>query len=298
MNNKILDHKIDFTVVVGVKNANPNGDPLDGNRPRVNADGLGEISDVAIKRKIRNRWQDMGLPILIASKDRIPEGEATNIRERISSSELIQDVLAKNSDKNKSWRSDFINAATESWIDVRSFGQLVALSKSKLKDGLDGASIPVRGPITIQAAYSTDPIMIKEEQITKSIGSEPGDKKGSDTMGMKAVVPFGIYKFNGSINVEQAQRTGLTEEDVEALKKALTTLFINDASSARPEGSMAVLKVIWWQHNSKIGQLAPYLVHDATIIENPDKNTDFSKVKVTVKDPEVNGLTYEIFEGY
>lgn len=91
---KALDHKIDFSVVIGVKNANPNGDPLDANRPRVNADGLGEISDVALKRKIRNRWQDMGLSVLILQRDRITD-DATNIRDRVKQSEAVNAVLAE-----------------------------------------------------------------------------------------------------------------------------------------------------------------------------------------------------------
>ncbi|MFD1671221.1 type I-C CRISPR-associated protein Cas7/Csd2 [Agrilactobacillus yilanensis] len=296
MTSKTLEHKIDFSVIIGVKNANPNGDPLDNNRPRINADGLGEISDVAIKRKIRNRWQDMKLPVLIEMQERITDGHM-NIRDRIKASEAIQEILAEDMKKTPTWRDDFIKAATASWIDVRSFGQVMAFN-NKTKDGLDGASIPVRGPVSIQSAFSTEPIQVKEMQITKSINSEPGVVKGSDTMGIKNTVPFAVYKFNGSINVEQAQRTGFTEDDAEALKKALTTLFVNDASSARPEGSMAVLKVIWWQHDSRIGQLAPYLVHEATTVNNPEGNTDFSKVEVTVNDPEVSGLTYESLSGY
>lgn len=294
---KPLDHKIDFTVIIGVKNANPNGDPLDANRPRLNADGLGEISDVAIKRKIRNRWQDMQLPILVQMQERVTDGKM-NIRDRVKMSEPVTEILAQDKKKNPTWRDDFIKAATASWLDVRAFGQVMPFSDKKAKDGLDGVSIPVRGPVSVQSAYSIEPISIKEEQITKSINLEQNDGKASDTMGMKSVVPFAIYKFNGSINVEQAQRTGFTDDDAEALKEALTTLFVNDASSARPEGSMAILKVIWWEHDSQIGKLAPYLVHDATKVTNPDKNTDFAQVEIEVDDPEVDGLTYQMLSGY
>ena len=64
-----LENKIDFAVVVAVKNANPNGDPLNGNRPRENYDGCGEISDVCLKRKIRNRMQDLGQPVFSVEQD-------------------------------------------------------------------------------------------------------------------------------------------------------------------------------------------------------------------------------------
>jgi CRISPR-associated protein Csd2 len=295
----VLDHKIDFSVVVGVKNANPNGDPLDANRPRINNDGLGEISDVALKRKIRNRWQDMGLNVLILQRDRITD-DATNIRDRVKQSEAVNAVLVEKADKNaklENWRERFIDAATASWIDVRSFGQVMPF-KSGLKDGLDGVSIPVRGPVTVQAAYSVKPVTVKEEQITKSINLEPGDSKGSDTMGTKSMVPFAAYKFNGSINVQQAERTGFSEDDANALKEALRTLFVNDASAARPEGSMAVLELVWWEHDNKLGKLAPYLVHAATHVEYPDDATDFSQVKITVDDLHIEGLTKEIIAGY
>lgn len=309
---KLLDHKIDFTVVIGVKNANPNGDPLDSNRPRINTDGLGEISDVALKRKIRNRWQDMGKPVLVQMQERITPGEKSNLRDRVKDSPAVQEVLKGVTKKNPVDRQALMKAANESWLDVRAFGQVLPF-KSGTNDGLDGVSIPLRGPVTIQAAYSTDPIVIREEQITKSINLEPGDAKGSDTMGTKAVVPFGVYKFNGSINVEQAQRSGFTEEDAADLKEALRTLFVNDASAARPEGSMAVLKLIWWEHDSKLGQLAPYLVHGATTVINPIavaqdevfasdpdrfKKAEFTAVQVNVADPKVAGLHVEIIDGF
>ncbi|WP_164512069.1 type I-C CRISPR-associated protein Cas7/Csd2 [Lacticaseibacillus daqingensis] len=308
----VLAHKVDFTVVIGVKNANPNGDPLDSNRPRVNSDGLGEISDVAIKRKIRNRWQDMNLPVLVESQDRIPVGEPTNLRDRLKASEQVQKVLAGVTKKQPVDRYALMAAANASWIDVRAFGQVLPF-KSGSNDGLDGVSIPLRGPVSIQAAYSTDPIVIREEQITKSINLEPGSAKGSDTMGTKAVVPFGVYVFNGSINIELAQKSGFTQEDAAALKEALRTLFVNDSSAARPEGSMAVIKLIWWEHDSQLGQLAPYLVHGATKVKNPVaiqkgelfaddqgryQDADFTKVEVSVEDPNIEGLHVEVIDGF
>jgi CRISPR-associated protein Csd2 len=99
-------------------------------------------------------------------------------------------------------------------------------------------------------------------QITKSVNSEPSETKSSDTMGTKHFVEFGLYKIKGSINVQLAEKTGFSEEDAEKIKEALRTLFINDASSARPDGSMEVVKVYWWRHNNKIGQYSSAKVHD------------------------------------
>ena len=101
-------------------------------------------------------------------------------------------------------------------------------------------------------------------QITKSVSGEKkgkDDKRGSDTMGMKHVVRFGLYEINGSINVQLAEKTGFSQEDADIVKECLHTLFVNDASSARPDGSMEVVKLFWWNHNCKDGQYSSAKVH-------------------------------------
>ena len=236
-----LQNKIDFTVIVKVTNANPNGDPLNGNRPRTTYTGHGEISDVCIKRKIRNRLQDMGEEIFVQSDDRKTD-EYKSLSERASAN--ITDYKSND---------EYAKSACEKWIDVRTFGQVFAFKKSK--DKKDGISVGVRGPVSIHQAVSCSPVDITSMQITKSVNGEPaGDVKGSDTMGTKHFVEFGLYRVKGSVNVQMAEKTGFSEEDAEKLKEALRTLFINDASSARPDGSMEVVSVYWWRHNNKIGQ--------------------------------------------
>ena len=100
-------------------------------------------------------------------------------------------------------------------------------------------------------------------QITKSVSGdkEDGKERGSDTMGMKHFVRFGLYIIKGSINVQLAEKTGFTEEDAETLKECLRTLFVNDSSAARPDGSMEVVKLYWWKHNCKDGQYPSAKVH-------------------------------------
>jgi CRISPR-associated protein Csd2 len=98
-------------------------------------------------------------------------------------------------------------------------------------------------------------------QITKSVNSETGEGKASDTMGMKHRVDYGVYVFYGSVNPQLAEKTQFSDADAEKLKEALVTLFENDASSARPEGSMEVNQVYWWQHDSKLGQYSSAKVH-------------------------------------
>jgi len=239
-----LKNKIDFVVLVSVTNANSNGDPLNGNRPRTDYNGYGEISDVCIKRKIRNRMQDMGKSVFVQSDDRTDDG-ARCLKDRAKELEKI-----KNAD-------EFMEKACEKWIDVRTFGQVFAFN------GFACKSVGVRGPVSIHQAVSIDPVEINSMQITKSVSGEKkeGQEKGSDTMGMKHFIRFGLYEIKGSINVQLAEKTHFTEEDAEIVKECLRTLFVNDASSARPDGSMEVIKVYWWQHNCKDGQYSSAKVH-------------------------------------
>lgn len=245
----VLQNKIDFAAIITVKNANPNGDPLNGNRPRENYDGFGEISDVCIKRKLRNRFQDLGQTIFVQSDDRSDDG-FRSLSER-----------AKAGMPGKLSREDYAKAACLKWFDVRTFGQVFAFKAGKGDADKDGVSVGVRGPVSIHQAVSVEPIEIRSQQITKSVNSEPSEKKSSDTMGMKHSIVFGVYVIKGSINVQLAEKTGFSEEDAEIVKRALVSLFENDASSARPEGSMEVNRVFWWRHNSKSGQYSSAKVH-------------------------------------
>lgn len=280
-----LQNKIDFAVLVKVLNANPNGDPLNGNRPRTTYSGQGEISDVCIKRKIRNRLQDMGENIFVQSSDRTDDG-FKSLSERAYGT--ITDFSSK---------EEYAEKACKTWIDVRSFGQVFAF-KSKEKNKGDGLSVGVRGPVSIQQAVSCSPVDINSMQITKSVNSEPSEGKSSDTMGSKHMVEFGLYEIKGSINVQLAEKTGFSEEDAEKIKEALRTLFINDASSARPDGSMEVVKLYWWKHNNKIGQYSAAKVHDSLKITLKDDVTIPASVEdylISVKPLE--GLTPEEFDG-
>lgn len=289
-NNKmtILDHKIDFAVVLTVKNANPNGDPLNGNRPRQNYDGHGEISDVAIKRKIRNRLMDMEESIFVQSNDKKVDSYSS-LRERAASNSELEKILKS---KNSS-SEEFAAIACKEWFDVRAFGQVFAF---KGVGSGAGVSVGVRGPVSIHTATSIDPIDITSMQITKSVNSEPGKDKGSDTMGMKHRVDFGVYVFKGSINTQLAEKTGFTYEDALKLKEALVTLFENDASSARPDGSMEVNKVYWWDHNSKLGQYSSAKVHRQLVVTSEvSEPKSFDDYAVYLN--ELDELKVEVLDG-
>lgn len=255
-----LQNKIDFAVVMRVKHANPNGDPLNGNRPRTDYGGFGEITDVCLKRKLRDRLLESGQSIFVQSDDRKVDRE-TSLRNRAESpaNGLGKDAFKKTANKDATAK-----AACEKWYDVRAFGQVFAFGS-----GTDagGVSIPIRGPVTIQSAFSLEPVSITSTQITKSVSGEgDGTKRGSDTMGMKHRVDSGIYRTFGSINPQLAERTGFSDADAQALKAVLPRLFENDASSARPDGSMEVLTVVWWQHNCKAGQYSSAKVHGSLTV--------------------------------
>lgn len=279
----VMQNKIDFMVLFTVKNANPNGDPLDGNRPRTTYSGQGEISDVCIKRKIRNRLQDLGERIFVQSTERSDDGY-TNLRDRAA------EIIKKNPNVD-----ELAKKACEEWMDVRSFGQVFAFGK---KDDAASVSVGVRGPVSIQQAISCSPVDIISMQITKSVNSEPGDTKGSDTMGTKHFVEFGLYQMRGSINVQLAEKTGFSEEDAKIIKEALRTLFINDCSSARPDGSMEVVKVFWWEHNNKIGQYSASKVHGSVEIKlKDDVKTPSSFEDYDVILHRLDNLSVEVIEG-
>ncbi len=257
-----LEKKVDFIGWITVKRANPNGDPLNGNQPRTDYDSYGEISDVCLKRKIRNRLQDTGEKILVQSDDRTDD-EFDCIRTRVEgnpATKKIMEMKAKEAGRTQSFRE----AACKEWIDVRTFGQVLAFKEDK-KKGIDAVSVGVRGPVSIHTAVSLDPVAVTGVQITKSVNNEPGDKKGSDTMGMKYRVDFGIYKFQGSINVQLAESTGFSEEDAKKVKEALRTIFENDASSARPEGSMDLSLFYWIEHDNKSGSASSAKVHRSVV---------------------------------
>ena len=291
-----LQNKIDFAVVLRVKRANPNGDPLNGNRPRTDYDNYGEMTDVCIKRKIRDRllekWvaggkkEDDGNMIIVQSDDRKAD-EHKSLRARAEA------ILG-----NKLGSNETIKLACERWFDVRAFGHLFALSrKSKTKkaegndgEGDTGISIGIRGPVTVQSAFSVAPVDVTSSQITKSVNAEDtkDGKRSSDTMGMKHRVDNGVYVFFGSMNPQLAERTGFSDVDAEAIKRVLPRLFENDESSARPAGSMEILKVIWWKHNCKAGQYSAAKVHRALAVK-PDGSIDLGPL---------NGLTPEVVDGF
>ena len=294
-NENTLNHKIDFAIIIAVNNANPNGDPLNGNRPRTDFAGNGEITDVCLKRKIRDRLQEAGETIFVQSDEKKTDG-MTSLKNRAYDEDvgLGKNAFEANKKENiEAKRDETAQKACEKWFDVRAFGQVFAF-KADTKNA-DGVSIPIRGPVSIQSAFSLQPVDITSTQITKSVSGEgDGTKKGSDTMGMKHRVDKGIYVTYGAITPQLAERTGFSNADADKIKEILPKLFEGDASSARPEGSMQVKKVIWWEHSSKSGQHSSAKVH-RSLKELLDDNGEFDEDALKSV---LEGLEPEIIEGF
>ncbi|MBF0467148.1 MAG: type I-C CRISPR-associated protein Cas7/Csd2 [Nitrospirae bacterium] len=303
-----LGHKIDFAVIISVHGANPNGDPLNGNRPRINYDGYGEISDVCIKRKIRNRLMEAEHKIFVQSDDnRVDAHRSLSARfdAFLDSNPKVKETMKKDDHLLR-------DAACKEWTDVRAFGQVFAYkgkSKGKSKSETDnkqdekadagGVSIGIRGPVSIHSAFSVTSVHsnVSSIQITKSVSGEgDGTKKASDTMGMKHRVDHGLYVSYGAINPNLAEKTLFSDADADAIHEALKHLLDNDESSARPAGTMEIIAVLWWKHNSKHGQYPSAVVHRSLNVEpkkgidNPKKIEDYS-----IRYKKLDGLEPKIF---
>lgn len=286
----MINNKIDFILTVEVQNANPNGDPLAGNMPRTDSKGFGEISDVAIKRKIRNRMQDLGHEIFVIAKDRSIDG-FNSLEQRFKSVFINKNISDEEVEKT----------SCERWLDVRSFGQVITyLNKS----------IGIRGPISISIAKSIQPVEIVTMQITRSANSmEPKNNSGrsSDTMGTKYFVEYGVYVVYGSVNAFFSEKTGFDNNDLDVIKETLLTLFVNDSSSARPEGSMDVKELFWFEHSNKLGNISSSKIRELLLWEEPEVSLEerikYSDYNIRLDNERVEsikkkGVKVEINRGY
>ena len=286
----MINNKIDFILTIEVQNANPNGDPLAGNMPRTDSKGFGEISDVAIKRKIRNRMQDLGNDIFVIAKDRATDG-FNSLQKR------FEDIFPT----KKISDEEVEETSCKKWLDVRSFGQVITYQNR---------SIGIRGPISIGIAKSLQPVEVVTMQITRSANSmeaKTDSGRSSDTMGNKHFIEHGVYVIYGSVNAYFAEKTGFNEDDLQIIKECLATLFVNDSSSARPEGSMDVKELFWFEHSNKLGNISSSKIRELLLWDVPseelDKRLQYSDYNIRIdeeklKKIEEKGLKLEIIQGY
>lgn len=271
-------NKIDFAVVLSADGCNPNGDPVNGNIPRINYDGYGEMSTVCIKRKMRNRMEMLGHEILLSND---PNNELHSVSARVKAANL----------SNKISEAEYKKIACEKWMDVRAFGQLFAFKHRGSEKG-KGVSISVRGPVSVTLAASVATVELQQMTVTGSVNREKNqDERDNTTMGMKYYIRKAAYVFYGAISPQLAELTGFSEEDVKVIKEILCTLFVGDESESRPAGSMAVQEVYWWEHNCQAGQYSSAVVHHSLHLQPQDTYPFFSS-----KLDELPNLTPEIIK--
>jgi len=314
-NNDPVKARVDFVLVFSVENANPNGDPGYDNRPRTDAyTGIGYVTDVCIKRKIRNRIETMkelsdGYDIWVRSGTYLRESLGDAIKE-IQEEDGYQSIDEKDRKALEKYERRRI---CEKFFDIRTFGGVLTSDsesgeeedaesgsgKGKNKGGNKAKSKvgQVRGPVSIQYAKSVTPIVVEDDEITRCCPTKPDPKKPNKRteMGRKKRVPFAIYVTKGSISARLAEGekgTGFSNGDLNLLKEVMKTLFLNDESTARPIGSMIMQKGIFFTHNSKDGDEAVHKtlnrlsvefvgkVENGIKIDRPEKARDMGCYKV------------------
>jgi len=264
----ILEHRYEFELLFDVVNGNPNGDPDAGNSPRVDPEtGLGLVSDVCLKRKIRNF-------VSLSKTDPqtgIPEqGYDIYVKEKAILNHQHQrayDALGLKPDAKGKEKAGQISAARawmcQTFFDVRMFGAVMALEISCGQ---------VRGPVQLAFSRSVDPIMPLEQSITRmAVATEKeAEQQGGDnrTMGRKEIVPYGLYVVHGFVSPHLAADTGFTTDDLDLLWKALINMFEHDHSAAR--GEMSSKKLYVFEHESPLGNASAHALFDRIKITRKD----------------------------
>lgn len=251
-----LKNKIDFVLFVDVQDGNPNGDPDAGNLPRVDAEtGEGLMSDVCLKRKIRNYVQISKVGV---------SGYDIFIKEKAILNDLIdesyEDESVKEKDKKGKKNGEQVDAARKfmcaKYYDIRTFGAVMTTGKNAGQ---------VRGPIQLTFARSVDPIVSMEHSITRVAitKKEDADKRGE--MGRKLTVPYGLYRCHGFISANLAKQTGFSEEDLNLFWEALKNMFDCDRSASR--GLMSTQKLIVFRHDSELGNVPANKLFDLVTVQ-------------------------------
>lgn len=288
---EVIRNRYDFVVLFDVENGNPNGDPDAGNMPRVDPEsGFGLVTDVCIKRKIRNyietlKEDEPGYRIYI--KDNIPLNRSDS--EAFEYLNINSDDVKKLKKEDPELDKKVRNFMCENFYDIRTFGAVMTtFVKANLNCG------QVRGPVQLGFAKSVDPILPQEVTITRvAITTESDAEKKGTEMGRKYIVPYALYRMEGYVSANLARKvTGFSEEDLELLWMAIMNMFENDHSAAR--GKMAVRKLIIFKHDNELGCAPAHKLFDAVKIERKEGNDlprAYSDYEVTISTELPQGVT-------
>lgn len=277
-----LKNRIDFVYIFDVQDGNPNGDPDAGNLPRVDAEtGMGIVTDVCIKRKVRNYVQ-------------VAKGLANGYDIFVKEKAVLNNEIDKAHDDAKVKAAQNKIAAArqymcEHYYDIRTFGAVMSTGKNAGQ---------VRGPIQLTFARSVNPVATSEHSITRIAVATPKEAESPNgenhTMGRKATIPYGLYVCHGFISANLAQQTGFTEDDLALFFDALKNMFDLDRSAAR--GLMSAQKLIVFRHASELGNAPANKLFDLVKVEKTtnDVPRSFKDYAVSINTSALpNGVTVE-----
>ena len=263
-----IKNRYDFVILFDVENGNPNGDPDAGNLPRTDPEtGLGIVTDVCLKRKIRNYVEAVkedaeGFRIYI--KDGVPLNRSD--REALRYLQIDDEKALKAAKKeNPELDRLVLQFMCKNFFDIRTFGAVMTtFVKAALNCG------QVRGPVQLSFARSVDPVVPQEVTITRvAITTESDAERKGTEMGRKYIVPYGLYRCEGYVSANLAKKTtGFSEEDLELLWEAILNMFEDDHSAAR--GKMAVRELIIFRHDSAMGCAPAHRLFDLVTVERRD----------------------------
>lgn len=269
-----IKNRYEFVVLFDVENGNPNGDPDAGNMPRIDPEsGLGLVTDVCLKRKIRNyvetvKENEKGYQIYIREDvplNRSDREACKDVGINETDEKKVTDALKKLKKSDPDVDVKLRDYMCENFFDIRTFGAVMTtFVKASLNCG------QVRGPVQLGFARSVDPIVSQEVTITRvAITTEKDAENKNTEMGRKSIVPYGLYRVEGYISANLARKvTGFSEEDLELLWDAIINMFENDHSAAR--GKMAVRELIVFKHSKELGDCPAYKLFDAVEVKKVD----------------------------
>ena len=268
---EVIKNRYEFVVLFDVENGNPNGDPDAGNMPRIDAEtGYGIVTDVCIKRKIRNYVEVV--------KDEC-EGFKIYVKDILNKQHETAYIGLKIDPKDekagKENRDQLREFMCKNFYDIRTFG---AVMTTKVNCG------QVRGPVQINFARSIDPIVAQELTITRmAVTTEKDAENKTNEMGRKHIVPYALYKTEGYVSANLAiKTTGFSEGDLELLWESIINMFEHDHSASR--GKMAVRKLIVFKHNSELGNSPSHKLFELiSVIKNDSERPSRKYSDYTVK---------------
>lgn len=282
-----IQNRFDFVLFFDVKNGNPNGDPDAGNMPRIDPEtGHGIVSDVCLKRKVRNyvdlvKGQDVDGPDVaegeLGYKIYVQEGAVLNERNKKAYVHYDMKPSEKKLPKGEQDRLKVTKFMCDNFFDIRSFGAVMTT-------GVNCGQ--VRGPIQMCFAESVDPVMPMEMSITRMAVTKEEDAEKECTMGRKQYIPYGLYRVEGFVSASLAEKTGFSQEDLDLFFSALMNMFENDRSAAR--GLMSSRKLFVFKHESKLGNAPAHRLFEAVkvnrLIPDAQEARSFSDYTIEVGD--------------